>query len=129
MMTDKFCPTEEVQRLEDELRHLNLRDMNIVAYTERFNELALLCPNVVPNEKKKVELYIKGFPKIIKGEKTSSRHATLNKAVRIANTLMEQKIQDKAERIPESNKRKWESNNNNYRNNNRDNYHDNDRHN
>nr|GEU35921.1 reverse transcriptase domain-containing protein [Tanacetum cinerariifolium] len=53
MMTDEFCPTEEVQRLEDELRHLKLRDMNIAAYTERFNELALLCPDAVPNEKKK----------------------------------------------------------------------------
>nr|GEW86152.1 reverse transcriptase domain-containing protein [Tanacetum cinerariifolium] len=68
MMTDEFCPTEEVQRLEDELRHLKLRDMNIAAYTERFNELALLCPDVVPNEKKKVELYIKGLPEIIKGK-------------------------------------------------------------
>nr|GEU46592.1 putative reverse transcriptase domain-containing protein [Tanacetum cinerariifolium] len=55
MMTDEFCPTEEVQRLEDEPRHLKLRDMNIAAYTERFNELALLCPDALPNEKKKVE--------------------------------------------------------------------------
>nr|GEU79550.1 putative reverse transcriptase domain-containing protein [Tanacetum cinerariifolium] len=83
MMTDEFCPTEEVQRLEDKLRHLKLRDMNIDAYTERFNELALLCPDVVPNEKEKVELYIKGLPEIIKGETTSSRHATLNEAVRM----------------------------------------------
>nr|GEW73502.1 hypothetical protein [Tanacetum cinerariifolium] len=36
MMTNEFCPTEEVQRLEDELRHLKLRDMNIAAYIERF---------------------------------------------------------------------------------------------
>nr|GFB22223.1 hypothetical protein [Tanacetum cinerariifolium] len=77
MMTDEFCPTEEVQRLEDELRYLKLRDMNIAAYTERFNELAVLCPDVVPNEKKKVELYIKGLPEIIKGETTSSRPVTL----------------------------------------------------
>ncbi|GJV45377.1 hypothetical protein Tco_1429913, partial [Tanacetum coccineum] len=97
MMTDEFCPTEEVQR---------------------FNELALLCPDVVPNEKKKVELYNKGLPKIIKGETTSFKPATLNEAVRMAHTLMEQKVQDKAERIVESNKRKWESNNNNYHNNN-----------
>nr|GEU97421.1 putative reverse transcriptase domain-containing protein [Tanacetum cinerariifolium] len=67
MMTDEFCPTEEVQMLEDELRHLKLRDMNIAAYIERFNELALLCPDAVPNEKRKVELYIKGLPEIIKG--------------------------------------------------------------
>nr|GFA11607.1 hypothetical protein [Tanacetum cinerariifolium] len=50
--------------LEDELRHLKLRDTNIATYTERFNELALLCPDVVANEKKKVELYIKGLPEI-----------------------------------------------------------------
>nr|GEU94608.1 putative reverse transcriptase domain-containing protein [Tanacetum cinerariifolium] len=67
MMTDEFCPTEEVQRLEDELRHLKLRYMNIAAYMKRFNELALLCPDAIPNEKKKVELYIKGLPEIIKG--------------------------------------------------------------
>ncbi|GJW56673.1 putative reverse transcriptase domain-containing protein [Tanacetum coccineum] len=82
--------------------------MNIAAYTQRFNELALLCPHVVPNEKKKVELYIKGLPTIIKGETTSSSPAVLNEAVRMAHTIMEQKIQAKAERVVESNKRKWE---------------------
>nr|GEX36289.1 reverse transcriptase domain-containing protein [Tanacetum cinerariifolium] len=101
MMTDEFCPTEEVQRLEDELRHLKLKDMNIAAYTERFNELALLCLDAVLNEKKKVELYIKGLPEIIKGETTSSRPATLNEAVCMALALMEQKIQAKNERIAE----------------------------
>ncbi|GJW60726.1 putative reverse transcriptase domain-containing protein [Tanacetum coccineum] len=125
LMIDEFCPIEEVQRLEDELRNLKLRDMNIAAYTQRFNELALLCPDAVPNEKKKVELYIKGLPEIIKGETTSSRPAVLNEAVRMAHALMEQKIQAKAERVAESNKRKWESsqggNNGNNRNNNRDN--------
>nr|GEY47345.1 reverse transcriptase domain-containing protein [Tanacetum cinerariifolium] len=111
MMTDEFCPTEEVQRLEDELRHMKLRDMNIAAYTERFNKLVVLCPDAVPNKKKKVELYIKGLPEIIKGETTSSRPVTLNEAVRMAHALMEQKIQSKNERIAEGLKRKWENNN------------------
>ncbi|GJW83920.1 hypothetical protein Tco_0157065 [Tanacetum coccineum] len=90
----------------------------------------------VPSEKKKVELYIKGLPKNIKGETTSSRPVVLNDAIRMAHTLMEQKIQDKAKRIAESNKRKWESNNNqaggsnnnrnnNYRNNNHHNQYNN----
>nr|GEU47103.1 putative reverse transcriptase domain-containing protein [Tanacetum cinerariifolium] len=118
MMTDEFCPTEEVQRLEDELRHLKLRDMNIGVYMERFNELALLFPDAVPNEKKKVELYIKGLLKIIKGETTSSRLAMLNEAVRISHALMEQKIQAKNERIAEGIKRKWENNNQSKNNNN-----------
>nr|GEY17827.1 reverse transcriptase domain-containing protein [Tanacetum cinerariifolium] len=118
MMTDEFCPTKEVQRLEDELRHLKLRDMNIAAYTKRLNELALLCPDDVPNEKKKAKLYIKRLPEIIKGETTSSRPVTLNEAMRMAHVLMEQKIQTKNERIAEGLKRKWENNNQGNNNNN-----------
>ncbi|GJV41525.1 putative reverse transcriptase domain-containing protein [Tanacetum coccineum] len=102
---------EEVQRLEDELRHLKLRDMNIAAYTERFNELALLCPDAISTEKKKVELYIKGLPEIIKGETTSSGPATLNEAVRGSNSC------------------KNNDNSNNNNRNNHGNYHDNNRHN
>nr|GEV57772.1 putative reverse transcriptase domain-containing protein [Tanacetum cinerariifolium] len=90
----------------------------------------------------KVELYIKGLPEVIKGETTSSMPTMLNEAVRMAHTLMEQKIQAKNERIAESNKRRWENNNqggNNNRNNNdnrnnnnrnnRGNYRDNNHHN
>nr|GEV16258.1 putative reverse transcriptase domain-containing protein [Tanacetum cinerariifolium] len=136
MMTGEFFPTEKVQRLEDELRHLKLRDMNIAAYTERFNELALLCPDAIPNEKKKVELYIKGLPEIINSEITLSRPATLNKAMHMAHALMEQKIQAKNERIAEGIKRKWENNNQgnnshrrgNYQNNNHHNQNNNRRH-
>ncbi|GJW73539.1 putative reverse transcriptase domain-containing protein [Tanacetum coccineum] len=129
MMMEEFCLDEEVQRLENELRSLRLRDINIAAYTQRFNELALLCPEAVPTKKKKVELYIKGLPENIKGETTSSRPTVLNEAVRMAHTLMEQKIQDKAERVAENNKRKWESNNNQSgNNNNRNNYRDNTHH-
>nr|GEU66139.1 putative reverse transcriptase domain-containing protein [Tanacetum cinerariifolium] len=120
MMIEEFCPDEEVQRMEDGLRSLKLRDANIVAYTQRFNELVLLCPEVVPTKKKKVEAYIKGLPENIKGEVTSSRPVNLNETVRMAHTLMEQKIQAKAERIAKGNKRKLEnsqggnrSNNNN----------------
>nr|GEZ71352.1 putative reverse transcriptase domain-containing protein [Tanacetum cinerariifolium] len=106
-----------------------LRDMNIAAYTERFNELALLCLDAVPNEKKKVELYIKGLPEIIKGETISSRPVTLNKAVRMAHALMEQKIQSKNERIAEGLKRKWENNNRDNNNNNNHNNNNNNRNN
>ncbi|GJT04651.1 putative reverse transcriptase domain-containing protein [Tanacetum coccineum] len=57
--------------LENDLRSLKLRDTNMTAYTQRFNELALLCPEAVPTEKKKVELYIKGLPENIKGKQLS----------------------------------------------------------
>ncbi|GKA82318.1 putative reverse transcriptase domain-containing protein [Tanacetum coccineum] len=116
LMLEEFCPNEEMQRLEDELRCLKLRDTNIAVYTQWFNELALLCPDAVPTEKKKVELYIKGLPEIIRVETTSSKPAILNEAVRMAHALMEQKIQAKG------------NNNQSGNNNSINNYRDNTRH-
>nr|GFB97402.1 hypothetical protein [Tanacetum cinerariifolium] len=76
----------------------------------------------------KVEAYIRRLSENIKGEVTSSELATLNKAVRMAHTLMEQKVKAIAEREAYNKKRKWENfqggissgggNNNNNRNNN-----------
>nr|GEY50524.1 putative reverse transcriptase domain-containing protein [Tanacetum cinerariifolium] len=95
----------------------------------RFYELVLLCPEAVPTEKKKFEAYIKGLPENIKGETTSSRPVNMNKVVCMAHTLMEQKIQAKAEMVSEGNKRKWEnSQGGNRKNNPRGNYQGNTRH-
>ena len=91
------------------LRHLELKDTNIAAYTERFHELALLCPDAVPNERKKIELYVKGLPDSIQGVTTSSKPANLNECVHMAHTLMEQKVRAIAKQVAESNKRKWEA--------------------
>nr|GFC93165.1 hypothetical protein [Tanacetum cinerariifolium] len=118
MMLEEFCLDEEVHRMEDELRSLKLRDKNIAAYTQRFHELILLCPEAVPTEKKKVKAYIKGLAENIKGETTSSRPVNMNEVVRMAHTLMEQKIQAKAERVSKGNKRKWENSQGGNRNNN-----------
>ncbi|GJU00130.1 putative reverse transcriptase domain-containing protein [Tanacetum coccineum] len=59
-LQEELCPEEEISRMEDELRHLRLKDHDIAAYTNRFNELVLLCPDVVPSTKKKIGQYIKG---------------------------------------------------------------------
>nr|GFC05981.1 hypothetical protein [Tanacetum cinerariifolium] len=127
MMTEEFYPPGEIQRMEGELWNLRVKEMDISSYTTRFNELVILCPGMVPKERKKVEAYIRGLSENIKGKVTSSEPATLNKAVRMAHTLMEQKVKAIAEREADNKKRKWENfqggssgggNNNSNRNNN-----------
>nr|GFA18008.1 reverse transcriptase domain-containing protein [Tanacetum cinerariifolium] len=54
-MTDKYCPLGEVKKLEIELWILKDRDNNILAYTNRFQELALICTKFVSNETEKVD--------------------------------------------------------------------------
>ncbi|GJR12349.1 putative reverse transcriptase domain-containing protein [Tanacetum coccineum] len=109
LMTAEFCPIEEVQRMEHELWNLKVKEYNIVAYTQRFNELALMCPRMVEPKRVKVDAYIQGLTDNIKGEVTSSKLTNLNEAVRMSHKLMEQKSQARDERILEGKKRKWES--------------------
>ncbi|GJX54557.1 hypothetical protein Tco_0282926 [Tanacetum coccineum] len=87
----------------------NVKEYNIVAYTQRFNELALMCPRMVEPKGVKVDAYIRGLTDNIKGEVTSSKPANLNEAVRMAHNLMEHKLQARDKRILEGKKRKWES--------------------
>ncbi|GJR75496.1 putative reverse transcriptase domain-containing protein [Tanacetum coccineum] len=61
LMTAEFCPAEELQRMENELWNLKVKVYNVVAYTQRFNELALMCPRMVEPESVKVNAYIQGL--------------------------------------------------------------------
>ncbi|GJZ31786.1 putative reverse transcriptase domain-containing protein [Tanacetum coccineum] len=109
LMTAEFCPIEEIQHMEHELWNLRVKEYDIVAYTQRFNELALMCPRMVEPKRVKVDAYIRGLTDNIKGEVTSSKPADLNEAVRMAHKLMKQKSQARNERILEGKKRKWEN--------------------
>nr|GEV31325.1 hypothetical protein [Tanacetum cinerariifolium] len=106
MMTKEFCPPEEIQRMECELWNLRVKEMDISSYTTYFNELVILCPGMVPTERKKVK---RRSSKNIKGEVTSSEPATLNKAMRMAHTLIEQKVKAIAEREADNKKKEWEN--------------------
>ncbi|GJY94732.1 putative reverse transcriptase domain-containing protein, partial [Tanacetum coccineum] len=99
-LQEEFCPEEEISRMKDELRHLRLKDNDIAAYTNQFNELVLLCPDVVPTTKKKIGQYIKGLPSYINSETYSSKPTTLNEAVRMAGTDIKEidKIKDKMDK-------------------------------
>ncbi|GJU10470.1 hypothetical protein Tco_1132866 [Tanacetum coccineum] len=105
----EFCPIEEVQRMEHELWNLKVMEYDVVAYTQRFNELALLYPRMVEPKRVKVDAYIQGLTDNIKGEVTSFKPDDRNEAVRIAHKLMEQKSQARDARILEGKKRKWKN--------------------
>nr|GEY77659.1 putative reverse transcriptase domain-containing protein [Tanacetum cinerariifolium] len=91
LMSAEFCPIEQVQRIEHELWNLKIKKYKIVACTQRFNELALMCSRMVELERVNVDAYIRGLTDNIKSEVTSSKLANLSKVVRMAHKLMDQK--------------------------------------
>nr|GEV64394.1 hypothetical protein [Tanacetum cinerariifolium] len=52
--------------------------------SRRFQELAVLFPNMVPNNKKLMEVFIGRLPRSIKGNVTASKPQTLEEAINIA---------------------------------------------
>nr|GFA02013.1 hypothetical protein [Tanacetum cinerariifolium] len=104
-MTDKYCPLGEVKKLEIELWNLKVRDNDIPAYTNRFQELALICTKFVSNETEKVDKYISGLPENIYGNVKSSKPKTLDETIKLANDLMDQKLRTYAERKSDSKRR------------------------
>nr|GFA86432.1 hypothetical protein [Tanacetum cinerariifolium] len=97
-----------IQRMEQELYNLKMKGMDIDGYTNRFNELALLCLRMVEPEAVKVEQYLRGLTKSICGDVTSSQPATINDAVCLAYQLVGQLIQDKADEATKGEKKKGE---------------------
>ncbi|GJW70313.1 reverse transcriptase domain-containing protein [Tanacetum coccineum] len=109
MMTDKYCPRNEIKKLEIEIWNLKVKGTNLTSYTQRFQELALLCGRMFLEESNKIEKYVGGLPDMIHGSVVTSKPKTMQEAVEIATELMDKKIHTFAERQTES-KRKQDDN-------------------
>nr|GEY16530.1 putative reverse transcriptase domain-containing protein [Tanacetum cinerariifolium] len=70
-MTDKYCPQGEIKKLEIELWNLKVKGNDVSTYTNRFQELTLICTKFVANEKKNIDKYISGLPDNIYGNRDS----------------------------------------------------------
>ncbi|GKE81169.1 reverse transcriptase domain-containing protein, partial [Tanacetum coccineum] len=90
LFIQKYCPRTEVQKMEDEFYHLTMKGNNLKTYVRRFQELATLCPTMVPDSEKMMEVFIGGLPRSIGGNVTASKPQTLEEAINIAQRLMDQ---------------------------------------
>ncbi|GJU92642.1 putative reverse transcriptase domain-containing protein, partial [Tanacetum coccineum] len=67
LMAEVYCPRTEIQKMEYELSNLTVKNNDLAAYTQRFQELTMLCTKMVPEEKDQVEKFIGGLPDNIQG--------------------------------------------------------------
>ncbi|GJX00315.1 putative reverse transcriptase domain-containing protein [Tanacetum coccineum] len=100
---------------EMEIWDLKVKGTDLTSYTQRFQELALLCGRMFPEESDKIEKYVGGLPDMIYGSVVASKPKTMQDAVEIATELMDKKIRTLAERQTES-KRKFEDTSRNTQN-------------
>ncbi|GKF16165.1 reverse transcriptase domain-containing protein [Tanacetum coccineum] len=109
LMAEVYCPRNEIQKMESELWNLTVKNNDLDAYTQRFQELIMICTKMVPEEEDRVEKFIGGLPDNIQGNVIVAEPTRLQDAVRIANNLMDQKLKGYAMKNVE-NKRRLEVN-------------------
>ncbi|GJU89590.1 reverse transcriptase domain-containing protein [Tanacetum coccineum] len=73
LLTNKYCPRTEIKKMEDEFYNVFVKGNDLKTYIRRFQELAVLCPNMVPNSEKLMEVFIRGLPRSIEGNVTASK--------------------------------------------------------
>ncbi|GKA99313.1 putative reverse transcriptase domain-containing protein [Tanacetum coccineum] len=91
MMTDKYCPRGEIKKLEFEMWNLKVKGNDVVAYSQRFQELALMCDRMFPEVIDQVEKYVGGLPDTIHGSVMATKPKTMQDAMSFAIKLLWQK--------------------------------------
>ncbi|GKD99681.1 reverse transcriptase domain-containing protein [Tanacetum coccineum] len=92
LTTEVYCPRNEIQKMETELWNLTMKGNDLAAYTQRFQELIMLCTKMVPEEEDRVERFIGGLLNNIQGNVIVAEPMKLQDAIRIANNLMDHKL-------------------------------------
>ncbi|GJZ10068.1 putative reverse transcriptase domain-containing protein, partial [Tanacetum coccineum] len=105
LMIEVYCLRNEIKKLESELWNLVVKGTNIARYTQRFQELTLLCLRMVPKEDDRIKRYIWDLPYNVQGNMTSSKPVRLKDSIRMASSLMDQKVRTYATRSAENNRK------------------------
>nr|GEV03075.1 putative reverse transcriptase domain-containing protein [Tanacetum cinerariifolium] len=103
---------ELAEKEHSTLLNLNVKGTDVVSYTQRFQELALMYGRMFPEETDEVEKYVGGLLDMIQDSVMVSKPKTMQDAIEFATELMDQKIRTFAVHQAE-NKRKLDDNSRN----------------
>ncbi|GJR94513.1 putative reverse transcriptase domain-containing protein [Tanacetum coccineum] len=94
-----------ISNCPEKSQNLTVKNNDLTDYTQRFQELTMMCTKMVPEEEDRVEKFIGGLPDNIQGNVTAAKPTKLQDAVRIANNLMDQKLKGYAVKNAENKRR------------------------
>nr|GEX45287.1 putative reverse transcriptase domain-containing protein [Tanacetum cinerariifolium] len=67
LMTEVYCLRNEIQNMETDLWNLTVKNNDMATYTQRLQELTMMCTKMVPEEEDRVEKFIGVLPDNIYG--------------------------------------------------------------
>ncbi|GJR84556.1 putative reverse transcriptase domain-containing protein [Tanacetum coccineum] len=92
LLVEEFCPSNEMERLENEFWNHKMVGANHAAYTDRFHELAKLVPHLVTPESARIKRYVAGLAPEIRGMLKATQPTTIQDAILRAGILTDEAI-------------------------------------
>ncbi|GJX85264.1 reverse transcriptase domain-containing protein, partial [Tanacetum coccineum] len=92
LLVEEFCPSNEIERLENEFWNHKMVGANHAAYTDWFHELAKLVPHLVTPELARIKRYVAGLALEIRGMLKATQSTTIQDAILRAGILTDEAI-------------------------------------
>ncbi|GKC98056.1 putative reverse transcriptase domain-containing protein, partial [Tanacetum coccineum] len=86
LIAEVYCPRNEIQKMESKLWNLTVKNNDLAAYTQRFQELTMMCTKMVPEEEDMVEKFIRGLPNNIQGNGYAVKNAENKRRLEVNQT-------------------------------------------
>ncbi|GKB01502.1 putative reverse transcriptase domain-containing protein, partial [Tanacetum coccineum] len=120
LLVEEFCPSNDMEKLENEFWNHTMVGANHVAYIDRFHELAKLVPHLVTPESSRIKRYIHRLAPQICGMLWETHSTTIQSAILMVGILTDEAIRcrtltkgnDKRKEMEESSKQgsTWKDN-------------------
>ncbi|KAI3810834.1 hypothetical protein L1987_20457 [Smallanthus sonchifolius] len=107
LVIQKFCPQNEIDRVENEFLNFKAGNKTHRQYTSRFNELAQLVPHLVETEDRLIKYYVKGLPQRVRVHVKANLPSTVESVVNLSGIVYDDYANE--DPVPETQKRKWEN--------------------
>nr|GEU64769.1 putative reverse transcriptase domain-containing protein [Tanacetum cinerariifolium] len=85
-----------ISNCPERYQNLSVKNNDMATYTQRFQELTMMCTKMVPEEEDQVERFIEGLPDNIQGSVMATEPTRLQDVIRIANNMMDKKLKGHA---------------------------------
>ncbi|GJZ45951.1 reverse transcriptase domain-containing protein [Tanacetum coccineum] len=92
LLVEEFCPSNEMERLENEFWNHKMVGSNHAAYTDQFHELSKLVPHLVTPESVRIKRYVAGLALEIRGMLKATQPTTIQNAILRASILTDEAI-------------------------------------
>ncbi|KAD4180334.1 hypothetical protein E3N88_28925 [Mikania micrantha] len=108
IVKEKYCPINEIERIEEEFLNLEMIFPDMITYVSKFEQLSRLVPHLVTPESKRIQRFIWGLPSQIRTHVKANKPVTMQSAVGLASTVNDDIIRTEQQKERVGSKRKFD---------------------